>query len=140
MSEFRKHKNGDGGNGFLYCLITSAVMIVVFSFFAALGASLCKDQTGAVGLWASAGLLVAATVSGIICSRIAGESGRLKVALLCPFTVILIMLLISVLWGETPGISALINYGCYFGAFALAFLLVKPKERRQRKHTKLRRV
>ena len=123
-----------GLSGFLPCLIVSVVILIALVALAALVAAMGSYRASQLGIFSFAALILSAGLSGGISARICGNEGRLRITLLCPFTVVLIMLLISVISGASPSLSMLMNYLCYTGIFLLSAMLLKPGKRRGRKH------
>ncbi|MBQ8528881.1 MAG: hypothetical protein IJ459_04005 [Clostridia bacterium] len=119
--------------GFLPCLGLSLLSVPVFTLIGAALASASEDPTAKVGLYSLLSLLLAAAVGGFIVSRLSGEGG-IKIALLCALAVVMVMLLISVIvTGGAPSVSALMNYGCYLGVYALAAILGKRRGGKRRR-------
>ena len=119
--------------GFIPCLGLSLLLVPAFALIGAALASASNDPTAKVGLYSLLSLLLAAAVCGFIVSRLSAESG-IKIALLCALAVVMIMLLISVIvTGGAPSASALLNYGCYLGVYALTAILGKRRGGKRRR-------
>ncbi|MBQ8880322.1 MAG: hypothetical protein IJY69_05755 [Clostridia bacterium] len=117
-------------SGFLPCLIISVGILVASVMVAAFIVTLGSYRVSELGLFSLSALILSAALSGGISARISGDEDRLRISVLCPFTVILIMLLISVILGASPSLSMLMNYLCYMGIYLLAAMLFKPRRKR----------
>ena len=120
----------------LFCLTISAAAIIIFSLIASLAVSVFDYTTKYIGLFSLVAMLLAASATGFLISRIFNDDGML-IPSLASLSVVLIMLLVNVILsaGKVSG-GAFMNYGCYFGAYNLfAFL---GKQRSMKRHRKNR--
>ena len=104
---------------FILCFAISILLILLFSLLSALILDNLNDPTKNLGLFSLGAMILSALMSGAICSRIKSEGG-LRFASLVGLAVLLLMLLISVILSKGKvSLAAFMNYGCYFGCYAL---------------------
>lgn len=123
---------------FMKCAIICALTLPVLSFMGALIANALVDPTASIGVASLVSLILSAALCGGICIRI--TDGKMKVPLLSALFVTLVMMLIGLIVnrGALPS-SAIMNYICYFGVFALSSLALRGRgTRKMRKHLKRR--
>ena len=117
---------------FILCFAISILLIVLFSLFSALILDGLKDPTKNIGVFSLSAMVLSAILSGVLCSRIKGESG-LRFASLVGLAVVLLMLLINVIISSGKvSLSAFMNYGCYLGAYILSAYLGRKRDGRHR--------
>ena len=118
--------------GFILCFAISILLIVLFSLFSALILDGLKDPTKNIGVFSLSAMVLSAILSGVLCSRIKGESG-LRFASLVGLAVVLLMLLINVIISSGKvSLAAFMNYGCYLGAYILSAYLGRKRDGRHR--------
>lgn len=128
MSRHKKLFKGTGGfQGFLPCLVISACILPVSVLAVAAILMSGAHSSTEIGIYSLAALIASALISGAVCTRTCGDEGRLRITLLCPFTVVLLMLLLSVIFGCTPSLSMLMNYVSYMGVFLLSAMIFKAR-------------
>ncbi len=124
---FNKKISRSSYTDFMKCVIICALALPVLSFIGAAIANALNDPTAAVGTVSLIALILCALVCGAVCTRVVG--GELKIPLLSALFVTLIMMIIGLISnrGALPS-SAVMNYICYFGVFALASLLLRKRK------------
>ena len=134
MSGLKGRLKRDGRlGGFLPCLIAAVCVMVATVALTALVASLVSLAPGVTGIYSLVALILSAIIAGAVGAKICGDGGRIKITLLCPFAVVLIMLLVSVVMGGVPTLSGLMNYLCYMGAYILASIVARPGKGHKRR-------
>ena len=113
--------------GFILCFAISILLIVLFSLFSALILGGLNDPTKNIGIFSLGSMVLSAMLSGVLCSRIKGESG-LRFASLVGLAVVLLMLLINVIISNGKvSLAAFMNYGCYLATYILSAYLGRKR-------------
>jgi hypothetical protein len=92
------------------------------------------DPTGKIGIFTLIMLIVSSAVSGIFTSW-QNPTEKIGFSMTAALGITLVMLLIGIIIsaGKLSG-GAFMNYGCYFGTYALlSYLGMRAKDKRKRK-------
>lgn len=137
MQKGKRSTNYQTPRTLLFTVLFSAVFTVLVSFIFALAASASEDSTSRLGIYSLLALVVSGVGGGIFTSRLSG----FKMAVLTALSIVLLMLICALIisGGRIP-VGAFMNYGCYFGVFAIVGYLARKREgrRRRRRHGDLR--
>lgn len=126
----QKRGEGSTARSFLFCVLISAVSVIVAAFAASAVTVLLDDPNAAIGIVCSLSLVLSGTVSGFIISR---RFGGVGIAALAAFAVVMVMLCIAaVIHSGMPGISALINYLCFISASSIGGFIAVPRQKKRR--------
>ena len=131
--EKRKIHVSGGGKFFLISLALSLGILLVTSLVMSAIAYSSPDPTGKIGIYSLVSLIVSAAVSGFLISRLSGSGSVGMAALTSLATVLVLILFGAIASGGKLGVSALMNYLCYFGVALLFSLFGKKRERRHRR-------
>ena len=122
------------GRCFIICLGFSMVTMLIFAMIMAWISISTDDPTGKIGIFSLVSLIAAAVASGIFASKINPTDG-VGFSVIAGLGMTLIMLLCGIIAsaGKLSG-GAFMNYGCYFGTYALlSYLGMRAKDKRKRK-------
>lgn len=125
-----------GVGGFVFSLLFSTLIIILLTLIFACVANSSSNPSGNLGIYSLISMLLSAAVGGYATGRI-NKSRGIALSLLTAGSVISVMILVCLIssGGKIP-IGAFMNYGCYFGVFALSDLLARRASGKRHKRHK----
>ena len=129
-----KKSGSSVGRCFIICLGFSVVTILILTMILAWISISTVDPTGKIGIFSLISLILAAILSGLFASWQNPTDG-VGFSVVSGLGMTLIMLLCGIIAsaGKLSG-GAFMNYGCYFGTYALlSYIGMRAKDKRKRK-------